>query len=134
MRVPAAWRHFKAGDSVLERAVRMGLGIQRPWLTRGEGCVHMALPTARGIHSPAVLSLPALPVPSWSALPDSKMLPQWFLTSFSVFCAKLPGSESPPKLPNSCCLKAGQKSCCHELCYFNSWCHIPAPELASPGR
>lgn len=75
------------------RAVRMGLGIQRPWLTRGEVCGHVALPTAQGAHCPAVMSLPALPVHSWSALPDSKMLPQWFLTSFRV---KLPGNGSPP--------------------------------------
>lgn len=99
-RVPAAWRHFEAGDSGHERAMKIGLGIQRSWLTRGEVCGHVALLTAGGIHSPAVMSLAALPVRSWSALPESKMLPQWFLTSFSVFRANLPGNGSPPsKLP-----------------------------------
>lgn len=98
--LPALW-HFQAGDSSHERAVRMELGIQKLWFksysgTGGEVCSQAALSVAWGIHPPAVRSLPALPIHSQPALPDSNMLPQWFLTSFSVFRAKLPGNGSCP--------------------------------------
>lgn len=140
---PALW-HFKAGDSGPERAMKMGLGNQKPQFksysgTRGEACGQKALPTAWGIHTPAILSLATLPVFSQPALPGSKMLPQWLLTSLLLLRAKVPGKGSCLLIttvstisPHNHCLRnSGQESSFQELCHLNSQCHISAPELTA---